>query len=64
MQRKKPVIRAVSYVYVNGEPVRFEDLTLEQKRKAATELKIRYLEALYPGVKFYVDTQGEGGEEV
>lgn len=53
MARKKPVIRTESYVYVSGVPVRFEDLTPEQKRAAATELKLRWLRGLYPGVDFY-----------
>ena len=53
MARKKPVIRTESYVYVSGEPVRFDDLTPEQKRAAATELKRRGLRGLYPGVDFY-----------
>ena len=35
MARKKPVIRTESYVYVSGVPVRFDDLTPEQKRAAA-----------------------------
>ena len=53
MARKKPVIRTESYVYVSGVPVRFEDLTPEQKRAAATERKLRWLRGLYPGVDFY-----------
>ena len=53
MARKKPVIRTESYVYVSGVPVRFDDLTPEQKRAAATELKLRWLRGLYPGVDFY-----------
>lgn len=53
MERKKPVIRTESYVYVSGVPVRFDDLTPEQKRAAATELKLRWLRGLYPGVDFY-----------
>ena len=52
MARKKPV-RTESYVYVSGVPVRFDDLTPEQKRAAATELKLRWLRGLYPGVDFY-----------
>ena len=40
--RKKPVIRTESYVTKNGQLVRFDDLTLEEKRIAATELKLRY----------------------
>ena len=51
--RKKPVIRTESYVTKNGQLVRFDDLTLEEKRIAATELKLRYLRAMFPGVEFY-----------
>ena len=53
MARKKPVIRTESYVYVSGVPLRLDDLTPEQKRAAATELKLRWLRGLYPGVDFY-----------
>ena len=53
MARKKPVIRAESYVDVGGVPVRFDDRTPEQKRAAATELKLRWMRGLYPGVDFY-----------
>lgn len=53
MARKKLVIRTESYVYVGETPVRFDDLTPEQKRQAATELKLRWMRALYPGVEFY-----------
>ena len=53
MARKKPVIRTESYVYVSGVPVRFDDRTPEQKRAAATELKLRWMRGLYPGVDFY-----------
>lgn len=60
MARKKPVIRTESYVYIGETPVRFDDLTLEQKRKAATELKLRWMRALYPGVEFYTE---EGGRQ-
>ena len=42
-------IRTVSYVRVNGELVEFEKLTPEQKRKAATILKVNYLNALFAG---------------
>lgn len=52
--RKKQVIRTESYVTKNGQLVRFDDLTLEEKRIAATELKLRYLRAMFPGVEFYV----------
>ena len=47
------MIRTESYVYVSGVPVRFDDLTPEQKRAAATELKLRWLRGLYPGGDFY-----------
>ncbi len=55
MARKKLVIRTESYVYVGETPVRFDDLTPEQKRQAATELKLRWMRALYPGVEFYAE---------
>ena len=54
MARKKQVIRTESYVYVGGEPVRFDDLPDDLKRKAATELKLRWMRGLYPGVDFFV----------
>lgn len=53
--REKPVIKTVSYVTKNGQLVRFDDLTDEEKRKAATELKLRYMRAFFPGVEFYVE---------
>lgn len=59
MARKKYAIRTESYVYVGETPVRFDDLTPEQKRQAATELKLRWMRALYPGVEFYAG----GGKE-
>lgn len=62
MARKKPVIRTESFVYVGGEPVRFDDLTPEQKRAAATELKLRWLRGLYPGVDFYATKEAETWE--
>ena len=52
--RKKQVIRTESYVTKNGQLVRFDDLTLEEKRIAATELKLRYLRALFTCFEFYV----------
>ena len=57
MQKKKPVIRTESYVHgSDGNLIRFEDLTADQKRKAATELKLRLVRAMFPGVEFYVDS--------
>lgn len=53
--RKKPEIKTVSYVTKNGQLVRFDDLTDEEKRRAATELKLRYMRAMFPGVEFYVE---------
>ena len=53
MARTKPVLRTESDGYVGGVPVRVDDLTPEQKRAAATELKLRWMRGLYPGVDFY-----------
>lgn len=59
MARPKQVIRTVSYVHSkDGGLIRFDDLTDEQKRKAATELKIRMLSAMFPGVEFFVKNEG------
>mgnify|MGYP006913124938 FL=1 len=55
MARKEQKIRTVSYVHSkDGGLIRFDDLTYEQKVKAATELKLRYMRALFPGVDFFV----------
>lgn len=64
MARKKPVIKTISYVHSkeDGHLIPFEELTLEQKRKAATELKLRMLRAMFPGVEFFV-VPGEAREE-
>lgn len=61
MARQKQVIRTESYVFSKetGEPIRFDDLTPEQKRAAATELKLRWLRALYPGVEFFATKEKE-----
>lgn len=59
--RKNQVIRTESYVTKNGKLVRFDDLTLEEKRRAATELKLRYMRAMFPGVEFFVAPK-EGDE--
>lgn len=58
--RKKQVIRTESYVTKNGQLVRFDDLTLEEKRIAATALKLQYMRAMFPGVEFYVTKEREG----
>lgn len=62
MSSKKKEIRTVSYVRSkeDGSLIRFDDLTYEQKVRAATELKIRYLKAMFPGVDFFPTKQKEG----
>lgn len=60
MPRQKPVIRTVSYVHSkDGGLIRFDDLTDEQKRQAATELKLRLLRTMFPDVEFFVKKEGE-----
>lgn len=54
MARKAQKIRTESYVYgKDGSLIRFDDLSYDQKVRAATELKLRYLRAMFPGVEFY-----------
>lgn len=45
-------INVISYVRDSrtGELINFDDLTQQQKAKAATELKTRYLNTLFAGV--------------
>lgn len=65
MQKKQPVIRTESYVRTaEGGLIRFDDLTDAQKRKAATDLKLRMMRAMFPGIDFYVADSNEpsGGE--
>lgn len=60
MAGQKPVIRAESFVYgKNGELIPFESLSEEQKRKVATELKIRMMSALFPGVRFFAAEEAQ-----
>lgn len=47
--KRNTVIRTESFVRVDGTPVRFSDLTEEQKRQAATAIKITYLNELFRG---------------
>lgn len=55
MARKVQKIRTESYVRSkDGGWIRFDDLTYEQKVQAATELKLRYMRAMFPGVEFFV----------
>lgn len=42
-------IRVETYVHTAEGLVNFDDLTPEQKKKAATELKIRYMNAMFAG---------------
>lgn len=49
MARKQTEIRTESFVRVGEALVRFDDLTEEQKREAATRLKITYLNELFRG---------------
>ena len=69
MPRKQPVIRTVSYGYSkeDGSLIPFDDLTVEQKTKAATELKLQYMRAYFPGVEFSVaesgSKEGKRGEQ-
>ena len=57
--RKAQVIQVISYVRRSGEAVRFADLTPEERQRAATELKLAYLNELYRGkaVFFRADTE-------
>lgn len=62
MRKHKP-IRTESYIYVGEELVRFDDLTPEQKRKAATQIKLTYLNELFRGrAVFTAETEEESGE--
>ena len=55
MARKSQEIKVVSYVHKGDELVRFEDLSQEDREKAATELKVRWLNAMFDGrAVFYV----------
>lgn len=49
MARKQQKIKVVSYVHVGDELVEWSQLTPEQKKKAATILKMNYLNALFAG---------------
>ncbi len=50
MPRKRTEIKAVSYVHsADGGLIPFDDLTPEQKVKAATQLKVMWLNALFSG---------------
>lgn len=56
MARKaqQPKITVISYVRrQNGEKVLFEDLTPEERRKAATQINLIWFNALYKGVAVF-----------
>lgn len=59
MARKLPEIRTESYIHVGDELVRFDDLTPEQKREAATKLKVKYLNTLYRGIAVFTPIEGD-----
>lgn len=59
MGRKHMEIKTVSYIRVNGELVRFDDLPPELKQRAATELKIRYMNNLFRGRAVFVAEEQE-----
>ena len=63
--RKTQEIKVITYVEKNGELVRFDDLTPEEKQYAATKLKLDYLNAMYRGIAhFYVDDSDGRGDTV
>lgn len=63
MNRKQVEIRTESYIRVGGEPVRFDNLPDELKRRAATQIKADYLNALYRGkAVFTPENTYENGE--
>lgn len=55
-KREERKIKVITYVYVGSKEnkVRFSDLTPEQQREAGTQLKEKYLNALFAGrAEFY-----------
>ncbi len=63
--RKKPNIKCVSYVHSkDGGLIAFDDLTEEQKRKAATQLKCAFLNSFYAGqARFYPASEMDAARE-
>lgn len=58
--KRNTEIHTVSYIRVNGELVRFDSLSEDIKRKAATKIKITYFNELYKGKStFFVDHSEE-----
>ena len=53
-------IRVISYVHTKDGGLReFDSLTEQEKRKAATELKLRYMNALFRGRATFSVAEGE-----
>lgn len=62
MARKaqQPKIEVKSYVRrQNGEKVLFEDLAPEERRKAATQINLIWLNALHKGVAVFREAEPE-----
>ena len=57
MAKQKQEIKVISYVHTADGLVNFEDLTPEQKRRAATALKIEYMNALYRGKATFTEAK-------
>lgn len=57
--KRNTEIHTVSYIRMNGKLVRFDSLPDDIKRKAATELKIRYLNELYRGQAVFEEAKEE-----
>jgi hypothetical protein len=49
MARKQTEIKVISYVHVGDELVEFSQLTPEQRREAATQIKCKFLHAMFAG---------------
>ena len=58
MARKPPEIKVISYVRKGDELVRFDDLSKEEREKIATDLKIRWLNALFAGQAVFAAADG------
>ncbi len=58
---KTQEIKVTSYVHRGDELVNFDDLTKEERKRAATELKVRWLNALFDGrAEFYAVDENNG----
>ena len=61
MARKPIEIKTVSYVHsADGGLIPFDDLTPEQKQKAATQLKLTFLNELFRGrAEFFITEESQ-----